>query len=469
MRWWERLSLRGRLILIGVLGLALGLGLGGGLLVYALDTTLERALDSSALQSANEVSALVTADRLPDPIPAPQGSVVIQVVDDRDRIVAVSAGADRLVPVLHADNLRAARAGERSYVPGDRAGLAGTLRVVAVPAGRDTVLVAAPATELTQTVRLMRNVLLVAYPLLVAVLAALAWRAVGWTLRPVESLRRGAADITSSGSAADRLPVPPGTDEVTRLASTLNDMLARLQDGQERQRAFVADAAHELRSPVASIRTQLEVAQRLGDAADWSEVAADVLTDTERLSRLTEDLLLLARVSDPTEAAGRMARHAERVDLDLLVHELAERYDAARVAVRADSGSPVWTDGDPQTLRRVVANLTDNAVRHAHSEVVLSASIEDGRACVSVRDDGPGIPMPDRDRVFDRFTRLDDARARDEGGSGLGLAIVRELVQLHHGSVTLTAAHPQLPNTRGRGGPGVHARVSLPLAADQHD
>ncbi|MGA8117222.1 MAG: HAMP domain-containing sensor histidine kinase [Actinocatenispora sp.] len=464
MHWWHRLSLRGRLILIGSLGLALGLGLGGVLLVYALNTTLQQSLDSAAVQSGREVAALVTADKLPDPIPSAQGGAVIQVVDRRDRIVAVSTGADRLMPILHADELDAARGGERSYIPGDRVGLDGPLRVVAEPAGRDTVLVGVPAGELTRTVQLMRNVLLVAYPLLVLVLAALAWRAVGWTLRPVEALRRGAEDITTSGSAADRLPQPTGHDEVARLATTLNGMLARLQAGQERQRAFVADAAHELRSPVASIRTQLEVAVRLGDAAEWNEVAADVLTDTDRLARLTDDLLLLARVSDPEEATARLARRSERLDLDLLVHEIAERYDAARVPVRVTSDQPVWTAGDPTALGRVVSNLVDNAVRHATTEVLLSVATEAGRPVVSVRDDGPGIPVPDRERVFDRFTRLDDARARDDGGSGLGLAIVRELVRVHHGTITLTAAHPQDPNTRGRGGVGVDARITLPPA-----
>ncbi|HEY3501924.1 MAG TPA: HAMP domain-containing sensor histidine kinase [Actinocatenispora sp.] len=464
MRWWRRLSLRGRLILIGVVGLAVGLGLGGGLLVYGLNATLVRALDSTAVQSANEVAALVRADRLVDPIPAGQGGAVIQVVDAHDRIVAASVGADRLVPVLHGDELRAARAGERTYVPGDRAGLPGLLRVVGVPVGDRTVLVAVPAGELTQTVRLMRNVLLVAYPLIVAVLGVVAWRAVGWTLRPVESLRRGADAIANSGSAAARLPVPTGTDEVARLATTLNGMLAKLEAGQDRQRAFVADAAHELRSPVASIRTQLEVAQRLGDRADWPDVAADVLADTERLSRLTEDLLLLARTGDTDEAAARLARRRERLDLGLLLTELAERYADARVPVRVTTDRPVWTDGDPEALGRVVANLVDNAVRHAATEVTLAASTVDGEATVVVADDGPGIPVPDRERVFDRFTRLDNARARDEGGSGLGLAIVADLVRLHHGTITLAAAHHRDPNTGGRGGPGVRAEIRLPLA-----
>ena len=463
-RWWARLGLRGRLTLIAVAGLVVGLALGGVVLVYALHATLQRALDNSALDSGREVAALVRTDRLPDPIPAGERVATIQVVDSRDRIVATSTGADRLVPVLHGDELRAARAGARFDVPGDRAGLATPLRVVAVPAGDRTVLVAVSTGEMTQSVALVRTVLLVAFPLLVVLLAVVAWRAVGWTLRPVEALRAGAEDIADSGSVATRLPVPAGDDEVARLASTLNGMLTRLAGSQDRQRAFVADAAHELRSPVASIRTQLEVAQRLGDRADWREVASDLLVDTDRLSRLTEDLLLLARSADPDEAARRLARRAEPVDLAALVRDVADRYQSARVPVTTELAAAPVVEGDPAALARVVSNLLDNAVRHAETAVVASVSVVDGQAVVAVADDGPGIPPADRERVFGRFTRLDDARARDEGGSGLGLAIVAELVAAHHGSVTLTAAYHRDRNVGGPGGPGVRAEVRLPPA-----
>ena len=440
MRWWSRLGLRGRLTLIAVAGLAIGLTLGGVLLVYALQATLQRTLDDSALDSGRQVAALARAGKLPDPIPAGERVATIQVVDGADRIVATSAGADRLVPVLHGDEVRDARNGKRFDVSGDRAGLATPLRVVGVPAGHDTVLVAVSRSELSQSVGLVRNVLLIAFPLLVAILGLVAWRAVGWTLRPVEALRRGAEDIANEGSAASRLPAPATGDEVARLATTLNGMLARLADSQGRQRAFVADAAHELRSPVASIRTQLEVAQRLGDRADWPDVLRDLLVDTDRLSRLTEDLLLLARSADPDDAARRIARRSEQVDLAALVRDVADRYDSARVPVVAHADEPVEVHGDPAALARVVGNLLDNAVRHAETEATAAVSVVDGRASVVVADDGPGIPPADRDRVFDRFTRLDDARARDEGGSGLGLAIVAELVAAHHGTVDLTAA-----------------------------
>jgi signal transduction histidine kinase len=223
-------------------------------------------------------------------------------------------------------------------------------------------------------------------------------------------------------------------------------MLDRLETSRRQQRAFVADAAHELRSPLASMRTQLEVAQRLGPKADLPATLDDLLIDTERLSRLVDDLLLLARADD----AGTRAHRREHVDLAALVEDLLARYAEGRVAPTLVADSPVWTEGDPDQLRRIVANLLDNAVRHAACNVLVEVR---SPATVVVVDDGAGIPEADRERVFDRFTRLDDARDRDSGGTGLGLAIVRELVRLHGGRVTLSDASP-----------GVRAEVAFPAA-----
>jgi signal transduction histidine kinase len=321
----------------------------------------------------------------------------------------------------------------------------GPLRVVAVPVGADTVIVARPVAEVYRSVAILRGALLVAYPLLVLVLAALAWRVVGAALRPVDALRAGAQTITGAGGK-DRLPVPKSRDELQRLAVTLNDMLDRLAAARARQRAFVADAAHELRSPLANIRTELEVAQRHGVPPSLVD---DLLADVERLSRLVDDLLLLARADDADQPVVRR----EPVDVTGVVTEVAERCRAARVPVAVDNGAALWTVGDRDALLRMVGNLVDNAVRHAASRVVVSVTAEGDTALVRVTDDGPGIPPGDRERVFDRFTRLDDARTRGGGGAGLGLAIVRELARRHGGSVRLTDA-----------GPGVRAEVRLPLA-----
>jgi signal transduction histidine kinase len=276
----------------------------------------------------------------------------------------------------------------------------------------------------------------------------IAWRVLGAALRPVEALRRGAEEITGGGGPG-QLPVPESQDEIHRLAVTLNDMLARIETARARQRAFVADAAHELRSPLTNMRTELEVAQRIGAGTDWPAVADDLLADAERLSKLVEDLLLLARSDDPA-AAEAARRAAAPVELGELLAGAGARYPSPPVVVSRPA-TPYWVLGDPDGLHRVVVNLVDNAVRHARGRVVLAARAEGRQRVIAVTDDGPGIPAAERERVFDRFTRLDDARARDAGGAGLGLAIVRELVRRHGGTVRLTDARP-----------GLRAEVLLP-------
>jgi signal transduction histidine kinase len=452
MRWWRRLSLRARLLLIGSGGLAIGFALGGLVLFAALGFALERAVDSDALSTAHDVAALVDEQRLSDPLPVAGGQLV-QVVDAQGRVLSASIGADRLTSLLRPEELPAARSGRRSYVDGSRAGVVGPLRVVALPAGQtqdpQTVIVARPVAEVYRSVGILRTGLLVVYPVLVLVLAVLAWRVVGAALRPVESLRAGAEAITGAeagtgAGAADRLPVPQSRDEISRLAVTLNGMLDRLAAARARQRAFVADAAHELRSPLANLRTELEVAQRHGIPPAMVD---DLLVDVERLSRLVDDLLLLARADDAHVPGLR----AEPVELHEVLTEVADRFRAARVPVDVLDGSPLWIAGESQSLQRVVDNLVHNAVRYAATRVTVSATAEASEVVLAVADDGPGIPSADRQRVFDRFTRLDDARARDAGGAGLGLAIVRELVRRHGGTVQLADAKP-----------GVRAEVRMP-------
>jgi signal transduction histidine kinase len=211
----------------------------------------------------------------------------------------------------------------------------------------------------------------------------------------------------------------------------MNRMLGRLQRAHQRQRRFVADASHELRSPVASIRQHAEVALAHPASTTTGELAATVLAEDLRIERLVEDLLLLARADEHALPARR-----RQVDLDDLVFDEARRLRAAtglRVDVGAVSAGRV--DGDADGLRRVLRNLGDNAARHASGRIGFALAERDGAAVLVVDDDGPGIPEADRERVLERFVRLDDARARDAGGSGLGLAIVAELVAAHGGAV----------------------------------
>jgi signal transduction histidine kinase len=426
------LSLRARLMAVGVTGVALALALGSVALYAGLTITVNGAVDETAYASARAVAAMVDDNTLPDPLPV-SGSQVMQVVDSSGAVVRASVSADRLTPLLRSPELVKALAGERISVPGARAGLTGTLRVIAVRAGlasaRSSIIVAVPVNEIEQSQQVLRNTLLVTYPPLVVIMALIAWRVIGWTLRPVEMLRSGAARI--SGSDQDeRLAVPESADEIRALAVTLNDMLDRLAAARGRQRAFVADSAHELRSPLASMRTQLEVAQRLGEGG---ELATDLLADVTRLAALVEDLLLLARAGSDARPPTRR----ESLDVRALLVATANRYADASVPVSVSDGPAVHASVNAEELARVVANLVDNAVRHARSGVVLAVRAEGGRAVLTVVDDGPGIPAGDRERVFERFARLDDARDRDAGGTGLGLAIVRELLRRSGGSISL--------------------------------
>ena len=345
-RGLSRLGIRARLILLGTVGLAVGLGVGGLVFVVALRYAVEQTATNNARATGEEVARLVEAGDLPQPLPV-AGDQYVQVVDDAHRVVAASANADRLVPVLREDELALAVAGKVLVVAGNRVGSVGSLRVVAVEATNApfprTVLVAMPLSDVRAGTSLMTKALILIYPLTVLILSVVGWKVAGAALRPVERLRRGAERITGAGVATEELlPVPPSNDEIHRLAVTLNDMLGRLAASRERQRAFVADAAHELRSPLASMRVQLEVAARLEDHGDLTD---DLLLDVDRLSRLVNDLLLLAR-GDEILPAHRV----QPVDLAELLEEIGERYESARVPVEVDLASvsrrTPWTRGD---------------------------------------------------------------------------------------------------------------------------
>lgn len=281
----------------------------------------------------------------------------------------------------------------------------------------------------------VRTSLYVAFPVLVGGAGLFAWVLAGRALRPVEAIRSEVEAITAS-TLDRRVPVPASGDEVARLAQTMNAMLDRLEDASTRQQRFVADASHELRSPVTAIRTELEVAQRTAGPADWPGVAERLLSEEARLEAVIADLLLLASLDEPGLGAD-----AVTVDLAELAHEEARRHgpETGPVQVEVDAPAPVLVTGNRTQLRRAVANLLDNAGRHARASVRLSVRERDGRARVLVDDDGPGIPEVDRERVFERFTRLDEHRSRHgaAGGAGLGLSLVRGIADRHGGVASI--------------------------------
>jgi signal transduction histidine kinase len=445
-------------MIIGLVGVGTALIMGGLAFFGALTYSVNRTLDNEALASADEVAAMVNENKLPSPIPV-SGAQVVQVVDSQQRVIGGSVTADRLTPLLRSTELTTALGGEAVVLDGARLGMSEPVRVRAIQTGPASapvsVIVGLPYGDVLAARTALRNALLITFPLLLGALAGIAWRVIGWTLRPVEQLRAGAEEISrtrriSGPGERERLPVPNAADEIHALAITLNEMLDRLAETQERQRAFVADAAHELRSPLASIQAQLEVAQRLGEGGT---LPADLMVDVKRLSGLVEDLLLLARADADTRPPARLAA----VDARDLVAELTMTYRDARVPVTLHADEPVIIMCAAEELRRAVSNVLDNAVRHATTrvEVEVTTSVDHDQAVISVSDDGPGIQPADRERVFERFTRLDDSRGRSSGGAGLGLAIARELVTRAGGTVALTAARPPW-QTR--------AELRLPLA-----
>jgi len=291
-----------------------------------------------------------------------------------------------------------------------------------------TVLAAQPVDFLHRAVDTVLVMVLFGVPVLVVLVGGATYLFAGRALRPVEAMRTRVAGMTDR-DLSGRVPVPPARDEVGRLAETMNQLLGRLEGAQATQRRFVADASHELRSPLATIASGLELLDGSVAEADRSTVHT-LRGEAGRLDRLVDGLLLLARSDERGLQPNR-----EDVDLDEIVEaERGRPSDVGGVApeVRAD---PVRVSGDRAQLVRAVRNLVDNARRHADSRVQVTLTAVGPHALIEVADDGPGVPAADRDRIFERFVRLDESRARSDGGAGLGLAIVREIVAVHGGSV----------------------------------
>ena len=468
---WAPASVRARLTLAATAALGVALVLAAAVALAVVRTALLSSLDDAAGQRAREVAALADAGPLPDPLPV-TGAAVVQVLDAEQRVLASSPGGDRLSPLVAGDDLRAARAGDPVSLDGARLGSGERYRVLALPlragtgdAAGGTVLVATSVAEVERSTGVLRRAAALGVPLLLAAVALLAWRVTGSALAPVEALRRGAqalvlapaprrggADSAPPAPAAPArsLPVPASGDEVARLAETLNDVLGRMHAAGDRQREFSGDAAHELRSPLGSLRTQLEVALARPDDQDWPQVARDCLTDVERTAVLVEDLLVLSRLEEPSGARAP-------VDVGVLGREVlaSAGWRVPVQLVQAPGGGDLPVLADARSLRRAVVNLVANAARHADTAVEVRTRREAGDVVLDVVDDGPGIAPADRERVFGRFTRLDDARDRDAGGAGLGLAIARAAVERDGG--TLVALEP--PGHRG-----ALLRIRLPLA-----
>ncbi|MGW7530584.1 ATP-binding protein [Streptomyces sp. NPDC054783] len=433
--WWPRRSLRLRLTTAAALVITVGLVGAAVVLVAWLRTTLISGLDQAAWQRAQAVAEIVDSGKLPVTLPSPgDRDITVQVIDRQGAVRSSSPNLQGRSRVFafppttsdepHARSLQHLLHGENV-----------SWRAVAVPAGTRqnpvTVYAAVPTDDVDIGLAQLTGGLAVGVPLAVTALTSVAWMLTGRALLPVEVVRAQTAEITAS-DLSRRLDVPPSADALGRLAITLNDLLARLEAAAQRQRQFIADAAHELRSPLSSLHTRLQVAARHSDSANWRTLAPTLVEDCERLSRLVDDLVWLARL----DARPRLRKRP--LDLDEIVFaEVRRARERTQLTIDQHAVSAARVDGDADALARVVRNLLDNALRYAVRRIEVSLRVCGSTAQLVINDDGPGIPEPDRHRVFDRFTRLDDARARDTGGSGLGLAIVRDIITAHHGSIDI--------------------------------
>ncbi|WP_411128144.1 ATP-binding protein [Streptomyces sp. x-19] len=280
--------------------------------------------------------------------------------------------------------------------------------------------------------------LLAGVPLIALLVAATSYASIRRALRPVEAIRGELAEI-SEHQLARRVPVPPAKDEIQRLAATTNETLDRLEHSTEQQRRFVADAAHELRSPLTALQTRLEISLARPERTDWPRTASESLAATRRLHALTEDLLFLTRptAQQPAPALADLAGTARELTDELRLRHPYGPYFTTCLPETA----PVR--GNPLQLHRLLRNLLDNAARHARTTVTVTVDQTGGTTRLWVFNDGSSIPPEDRERVFQRFTRLDEARDRDAGGSGLGLAIARDIATRHHGTLEAAAPGPE--------------------------
>ena len=449
-------SVRVRTTVAAVAVVGVAMVVGAVVMVVVLRTTLTREVRAAARLRAEDVAAVLGAGSGaagPGTLAVDDADeLLIQVLDGGGRVVAASPNVNGRPPVAR---LRPGSSVEVEVPAGGAMDERGEFLAVATgadtTAGRRTVLVARSTEAVDEAVAAVGGLLAVGLPLLLAVVAVTTWVVVGRALAPVEAMRAEVDEI-SAAALHRRVPDPPADDEIGRLARTMNRMLGRLEQAQARQRRLVADASHELRSPVATIRQHAEVALAHPGLSSTAELASTVLAEDLRLQRLTEDLLLLTRADEQSLALRRRP-----VDLDDLVFEEARRLrDTTALRVDTTAVSAGRVAGDAAGLRRVLRNLGDNASRYARERLALSVGERDATVVLAVDDDGPGIPDADRERVFERFVRLDDARARDDGGSGLGLAIVAELVAAHGGAVVAAA------------GPlgGARVEITLPRLAD---
>jgi signal transduction histidine kinase len=447
----RRLGIQLRSALAAAMVVAFASVLTGVAFVAAAHLILLDNVRQSAGQRAAQVAAAVgntsTASLTAALRPSPRDRTIVQVLDPTGRVIAASAAVSGAEPI---SGLRPAPGRTRREQRRLDAGHGEPFEIVALtvqaPGGPYTVLVGQSVDEVDDATSALTAALAVGLPVLTLVVGAATFLFVGRTLRPVEAMRRQATTISATNLHL-RLPVPPASDEVSALATTMNTMLDRIEAAATAQRRFVADASHELRSPMATIHVGLELLATAGLPAAASAHITRLRGESVRMARLIDDLLLLARVDE----SGLQLRHDD-VDLDDVVYAERDRITAERPDLYiVTQVTPARVTGDVHHLQRAVRNVVDNAARHARTRISITLGTTGDHADLTIIDDGPGIPNADRKRVFDRFVRLDHDRSRLGGGAGLGLPITRDILTAHGGTITVLDA------------PGGGARITLRL------
>ncbi len=430
-------TVRGRTTAVAVAAVAVVLIIAALGLVLLQRQVLEDAVDDGLRQRVADLSALIEqSDDFTNLVSATVGDdTIVQIVDSSGHVVAsttnldeddsiVDRDADADIEVFDVDQIELSEDHDESF------------RVASVqartPAGeRVTVYAGSPTENVRDSVDALTKGLAIALPLLLLSLAVVLWFVTGRALRPVEAIRAQSERI-GARDLDQRVPTTGSGDEVDRLAQTMNQMLGRLQLASEQQRSFVADASHELKTPLTGIITQIEAAGSVGTIDAYASSSETALVEAHRMRRLIEDLLALARGD-----ASRPDRGKQLIDLDDIVLDEARRGRGTGATVQTGHVSAGQVRGNADDLRRVVQNLLDNARRHAKDVVTVDLTETGDTVRLTVADDGPGIAPADRERVFDRFVRLDAARDRRAGGAGLGLAIVKTLVEAHGGTIAI--------------------------------
>jgi two-component system, OmpR family, sensor kinase len=431
----RRLPLRIRLTLAFAVAMAVVITVLGAFLYVRVRDSLDEQLDES-LRTRAAAAAILPPER--------------RVGDDESFVQVFGRGA---AGPLTPRELERAR-GESFFVERDRVpGLEdGPVRLFVRPAENGTVVASASLEDRDEAVSALLAQLAIGGPIALVLASLAGYALAGATLRPVDAMRRRAQEI-SARVDGDRLPEPDGDDEITRLARTLNEMLARLEAGLERERRFVAEASHELRTPLASLKAELELALRRPRSTEELRAAiASAAEETDRLAVLAEDLLVLARSDEGELLVDRKPLRAREL-LETVARRYAARADGAGLALAVKAPPDLEGSGDPALLEQAVGNLVDNALRYGAGTVRLEARAANGTLALDVSDEGHGFTAEFLPRAFERFSRADGPRAR--GAAGLGLAIVEAIARAHGGTASA--------GNTARGG----ARVTLTLPANR--